>query len=54
MVGDVGYVVGPIMLGVIADATGPSTALLIGAGMMATVVVVFALGAPETWRGGKR
>lgn len=53
MLGDVGYVVGPLLLGVIADATGPGTSLLIGAGMMVSAALVFAVFAPETWRGGK-
>jgi DHA1 family multidrug resistance protein-like MFS transporter len=53
MVGDVGYVIGPILLGLIADVTGPSSALLAGAGMMAVTVLIFALLAPETWRGTK-
>ena len=53
MVGDVGYVIGPILLGLIADVTGPSSALLAGAGMMAVTVLIFAFLAPETWRGTK-
>lgn len=48
MVGDFGYVIGPIMLGAIADATGPQMSLVIGAAMMAAASLVFALKAPET------
>ena len=54
MVGDVGYVAGPILLGAIADATDPSAALEIGAAMMAAAALAFAFGAPESWRGGRR
>ncbi len=53
MLGDAGYVVGPLLLGLIADATGPGTSLLIGAAMLAAAALVFAVLAPETWRGGK-
>jgi len=54
MVGDIGYVVGPIMLGAIADVTGPSASLMIGAAMMAAAALVFGVGAPESWQGGRR
>ena len=53
MVGDVGYVVGPLMLGAIADGYGSVTALIAGAVMMAVTAIVFGLGAPETWKGRK-
>ena len=48
MVGDLGYVVGPIMLGAIAEATSAATSLEIGGAMMAATALVFAFGAPET------
>lgn len=54
MVGDLGYVVGPIMLGAIADVTSPSRALEIGAAMVVLTALAFAFGAPETWRGRRR
>lgn len=48
MVGDLGYVVGPIMLGAIAEATTPATSLEVGAAMMVVTALVFAFGAPES------
>ncbi len=54
MVGDVGYVIGPILLGAIADATGPETSLEVGAAGLVIAALVFALAAPETWRGGRK
>lgn len=54
MVGDIGYVIGPMLLGFIADQTTPGAALIVGSAMMAAAAIVFAFGAPETWRGGGR
>jgi DHA1 family multidrug resistance protein-like MFS transporter len=51
MAGDVGYVVGPLALGSIADLFGATVSLIIGAGLMVAAGVAFALWAPETYRG---
>ena len=51
MAGDVGYVAGPLALGVIADVWGPIAALATGAGLMAAAGAAFAVFAPETYRG---
>lgn len=50
MLSDVGYVVGPLAIGVIADGVGPVGALLTVAGMFVVIVVPFLLYAPETRR----
>ena len=50
MVGDVGYVVGPLSLGLIADYAGTDIALLVAAGGIMLVGMVFAIAAQETWR----
>jgi MFS transporter, DHA1 family, multidrug resistance protein len=52
MLSDLGYVVGPALLGLIADGTGAQTAMLTAAGFAAVAVVPFFLLAPET--GGRR
>ncbi len=51
MVGDVGYVVGPLSLGLIADFAGTDIALLVAAACIMLAGVLFAFAAPETWRG---
>ncbi len=48
MTGDLGYVIGPLALGLIADLYGPVTALLSGAGALILVGAAFALIAAET------
>ncbi len=50
MLGDIGYVVGPIGLGFIADIQGPDAALILSAILLALVGVAFARLAPETYR----
>ncbi|MBI3965691.1 MAG: MFS transporter [Chloroflexi bacterium] len=45
---DVGYVVGPILLGLIADLTGPVSALYFTLALFLVVVVLFYFLAPET------
>jgi len=50
MAGDAGYVVGPILLGLLTDLRGPDAALLISAGLLGAVAVLFAWLAPETHR----
>jgi MFS transporter, DHA1 family, multidrug resistance protein len=49
-VGDAGYVIGPLALGMVADLYGPTVALLLGASLVSGVGVVFAAAAPETYR----
>lgn len=49
-VADLGYVVGPLLLGLIADQAGPNAALLFTALLTATAGSIFALRAPETLR----
>jgi MFS family permease len=48
MTGDFGYVLGPLLLGFIADLYGPITALLFGAAALVLVGAAFAVIAPET------
>ena len=50
MIGDFGYVVGPILMGVIADLAGANAALEVVAATMVVVAVLFAWIAPETYR----
>ena len=50
MLADVGYVIGPLLLGGLADANGAESALWISAAMMAAVALIFARWAPETYR----
>ena len=47
-VSDLGYVVGPLLLGAIADLAGPDSALLFAALLAATAALTFAFRAPET------
>jgi hypothetical protein len=51
MMGDAGYVIGPLALGLIADLWDPVTALLVSSALIVAVGVAFALIAPETHRG---
>ena len=48
MTGDLGYVIGPLALGLIADLYGPVAALLGGAAVLILVGAAFAIIAPET------
>lgn len=48
MTADAGYVIGPLLLGLIADLFGPIEALMFGAVAMLVVGAAFAVGAPET------
>lgn len=50
MTADAGYVIGPIVLGLVADAYGPVSALLGGAAVLVAVALTFAVVAPETHR----
>jgi MFS family permease len=49
-VADAGYVVGPALLGVIADTAGSSAALQLTAGLFLVAALAFAALAPETGR----
>ena len=49
---DSGYVVGPIVLGLVTDGFGIETALGTGATLLAVVGVLFAWRAPETYQRG--
>ena len=51
MLGDIGYVAGPILLGLLVDFQGAPTALVAAAALMVVVGVLFASLAPETYRG---
>ena len=53
MVGDLGYVVGPVVLGVAADLAGADATLGATAVLLVAVAVVFARLAPETYRAGR-
>jgi MFS family permease len=50
MTADAGYVIGPLALGLMADAHGPIAALLVSATLLLLAGVAFALVAPETYR----
>ena len=50
MMGDAGYVIGPLLLGFVTDVYGPVTALLWPAALLVLVGIVFAVVAPETNR----
>lgn len=50
MLGDVGYMAGPVVLGLVADGFGTETALTVAAGLLALVGVAFARYATETYR----
>jgi MFS transporter, DHA1 family, multidrug resistance protein len=53
MFADLGYVVGPIALGVTTDLLGPGAALVGTAALLVAVAGVFARFAPETYRAGR-
>ncbi|MBC8241973.1 MAG: MFS transporter [Alphaproteobacteria bacterium] len=53
MVGDLGYVIGPIALGLVVDAQGAQAALLTSAAISVAVGMLFLKFAPETHRGAK-
>jgi MFS family permease len=50
MTADAGYVIGPLALGLMADAHGPVAALLASAVLLVLAGAAFALVAPETYR----
>ena len=50
MTGDIGYVGGPLLLGLIMDLYGPETSLIVAAGLLVVMGGLFAAFAPETYR----
>ncbi|HEX4893161.1 MAG TPA: MFS transporter [Hyphomicrobiaceae bacterium] len=54
MMGDAGYMLGPLALGLVADLYGSVTAIMISAVLMALVGIAFGLFAVETYAGGRR
>jgi MFS transporter, DHA1 family, multidrug resistance protein len=50
MVGDLGYVVGPVALGIATDLAGADATLATTAALVVLVAVLFARFAPETYR----
>ena len=52
MLGDLGYVIGPIVLGLATDVVGPDTTLAATALLLVLAATLFALRAPETHRPG--
>jgi MFS family permease len=50
MLGDLGYVVGPLVLGLATDAFGPDATLAATAALLVAAALVFAFRAPETHR----
>ena len=54
MVGDIGYVVGPIILGLIVDWYSPEISLIVASGLLILMGILFSILAPETYRGRKR
>lgn len=49
MAGDIGYITGPVLLGLLADGFGPVAALLAAAGLLVVAGLLFAFLAPETY-----
>ena len=49
--GDAGYVVGPLALGLIVDVFGPEFSLMLSAALLIAMGIAFAAFAPETFRG---
>jgi DHA1 family multidrug resistance protein-like MFS transporter len=53
MLSDLGYVLGPIVLGAVTDLLGADAALGATAVLMNTVAILFGRLAPETYRAGR-
>jgi len=51
MLGDIGYVAGPIGLGLVTDFYGPAAGLAVCAALLFVSGAAFAIFAPETWKG---
>jgi len=54
MTGDIGYVAGPLGLGLISDAFGATAALVVAAALLVTAGAAFAALAPETYSARQR
>ena len=52
MLGDIGYVIGPLGLGFMVDVQGPEAALYLSAFLLFAIGLAFARYAPETYRAG--
>jgi MFS transporter, DHA1 family, multidrug resistance protein len=52
MTSDAGYVLGPLVLGLIVDSYGAVTALVVASVLVVLAGIAFAIGAPESYRGG--
>lgn len=50
-ISDIGYVIGPVVLGLVADWRGEQAGLLVSAALVGIVGLLFARYAPERWRG---
>jgi hypothetical protein len=50
MLSDLGYVVGPVALGLATDLAGADAAIGVTAGLLVAVALLFARLAPETYR----
>jgi fucose permease len=50
MLSDLGYVLGPLALGLVTDGLGANVALATAATLLTAVAVLFARRAPETYR----
>ena len=50
MTGDIGYIAGPLVLGLIMDMYGPEASLVVAAGLLVVMGGLFAGFAPETYR----
>ena len=54
MVGDIGYVIGPIALGFLVDTQGAETALVVTAALSVVAGMLFLKFAPESYSGSAR
>ena len=52
MLGDIGYVIGPILMGVIVDIHGANTALFLATFILFSIGIAFARFAPESYKPG--
>jgi hypothetical protein len=50
MLSDAGYVLGPILLGIIASTAGAPSALAVASGLLVVSATLFGRFAPETYR----
>jgi MFS family permease len=53
LVSDAGYVIGPVALGLLADAVSPDASLIAGAALLVVFGLLFGRLAPETYRRAK-